>query len=1186
MPIVPGSPRLLVKASWALTGATLALDEATVRFTAQPLFTSIGQSAELGTAPSNVWHILEPEFAVDDAKPWDLCHKLLETGLGVAGGDIEFAEPDFKQSWVIGTEADLAFTAARSCEKAAPQDDDFPHDSNNDLWFRDSGFAQFDTALAQLGDPQDRVRVAHLDTGYDPSHNTRPVYLNTALQRNFVEGNPSDATDRSDGLVNNLGHGTGTLSILAGNALADGKTIGAAPFAEVIPVRVANSVVLFYNSAIAKAFDYVHGLNANPITRVHVVTMSMGGLASQAWAEAVNALYDAGVFVVTAAGNNFGNLPTRHIVYPARFKRVVAACGVMADHKPYADLGIDSMAGNYGPSSKMVTAISAYTPNTPWAKFGCADIIDHDGRGTSAATPQIAGAAAIWIQQNLRAWNSYSKDWMRVEAVRKALFDSAPQSDRERLGWGEIKARDALDERPAAESDLRAEKADSVSFPILRTLTGLGIDNLAPARRRMLELEALQLSQSAEIEEILPDLGTPPESISSVARANIVEALISHPSASRTLRDALTTATTYPSPRPPTPPVTEVRPGRKHHLELAMAPKIPEPTSRRLRVYAYDPSLETRLETMGINRCTLGVQWEELKPGPVGEYLEVIDVDPASRCAYAPIDLDDVALLARDGLAPTESNPQFHQQMVYAVAMTTIAHFERALGRVALWSPRLARAANGKLEEQFVPQLRIYPHALRQANAFYSPDRKALLFGYFTASQTDSGDVLPGGSVFSALSHDIIAHETTHALLDGLHRRFREPTNPDVLAFHEAFADIVALFQHFTIPEALKNQIVRTRGDLGSQNFLAQLAVEFGQATGRYGALRDAIGRIENNKWRPGQPNRNEYKEKRNGTGPHELGSVLVAAVFDAFLQIYNTRSREYIQLATGGTGELAPGQIPPALVDRLAREAQKVASQVLGICIRALDYCPPFDLTFGEYLRALVTADRDLVPDDKRMYRVAFISAFRARGIYPSDVRSLAPDSLVWESPPPPPIDVKEILKEMILDWDLKVERKNAYDNSRSNAWKMHNWLMDQNKVSDLAIETLGLSRKAGPQAIGDTFGNLHDIEVHSVRPARRVGPDGQQLSDLVVEITQKFELKDGGSFRGGCTLLIDLQRQEVKYLIRKRFNSEERLEAQLEFEKESIDHLRATYFADPDQGSEPFALLHGAIRRRSGHG
>ena len=67
----------------------------------------------------------------------------------------------------------------------------------------------------------------------------------------------------------------------------------------------------------------------------------------------------------------------------------------------------------------------------------------------------------------------------------------------------------------------------------------------------------------------------------------------------------------------------------------------------------------------------------------------------------------------------------------------------------------------------------------------------------------------------------MVAHETTHALLDGLDRRFIEPTNPDVLAFHEAFGDIVALFQHFTLREAaILDQIHKTSGDLGQEIFL------------------------------------------------------------------------------------------------------------------------------------------------------------------------------------------------------------------------------------------------------------------------------------------------------------------------------------------------------------------------------
>ena len=113
--------------------------------------------------------------------------------------------------------------------------------------------------------------------------------------------------------------------------------------------------------------------------------------------------------------------------------------------------------------------------------------------------------------------------------------------------------------------------------------------------------------------------------------------------------------------------------------------KPPTP-SRRLRVYALDPSIGKSLDSIPVNETTLSIPWDDkpsepLRRGPVGEYLEVVDVDPASNKVYDPVDLNDEQLLAQDGWPPSEGNPQFHQQMVYAVAMTTIMHFEQALGR-------------------------------------------------------------------------------------------------------------------------------------------------------------------------------------------------------------------------------------------------------------------------------------------------------------------------------------------------------------------------------------------------------------------------------------------------------------------------------------------------------------------------
>lgn len=80
----------------------------------------------------------------------------------------------------------------------------------------------------------------------------------------------------------------------------------------------------------------------------------------------------------------------------------------------------------------------------------------------------------------------------------------------------------------------------------------------------------------------------------------------------------------------------------------------------------------------------------------------------------------------------------------------------------------------------------------------------------------------------------------THALLDGMRARFDQPTNPDVLAFHEAFADLVAVLQHFSHPESVRDAIARSAGRLGNDKTIFSLAEQFGQATGANGPMRVA----------------------------------------------------------------------------------------------------------------------------------------------------------------------------------------------------------------------------------------------------------------------------------------------------------------------------------------------------------
>ena len=86
--------------------------------------------------------------------------------------------------------------------------------------------------------------------------------------------------------------------------------------------------------------------------------------------------------------------------------------------------------------------------------------------------------------------------------------------------------------------------------------------------------------------------------------------------------------------------------------------------------------------------------------------------------------------------------------------------------------------------------------------------------------------------------------------------------------------------------------------------------------------------------------------------------------------------------------------------MNRIATEAAATAQSILTMCIRAFDYLPPVDVTFGDFLRALVTADFEMAPRDSYGQRALTVEAFRRRGIYPEYVTSLAEVSLVWEPP------------------------------------------------------------------------------------------------------------------------------------------------------------------------------------------
>lgn len=436
----------------------------------------------------------------------------------------------------------------------------------------------------------------------------------------------------------------------------------------------------------------------------------------------------------------------------------------------------------------------------------------------------------------------------------------------------------------------------------------------------------------------------------------------------------------------------------------ASGPPVAAPRRRRLRTFAFDP-MSTRLSGQFL---TVSVPFEtDLRPGPDGELVQAVDFDPLRNDWYAPVDLNDPFILAQDGLRPNENDPRTHQQIVYAVTVSVIERFERYLGRRFRWRGQ--------------DRLRLVPHAFEGRNAFFDPKRRAVLFGYYHALATDPGANLPGQMIFTCLSSDIIAHEVTHAIVHRLRRRFSEATNPDVFAWHEAFADLITLFQHFAYREVVIEAVTTTRGDLQKGGALFDLAREFGQSSGRGTALRSAI-----------DPSVPEEKQRtpdrfRAAKEPHERGSCFVAAVFDAYVDHFSASVADLLRIATSGTGVLPQGHLHPDLVGRVSDSAVSTADAFLGMVVRAVDYLPPVDVTFGDVVRAIVTADRTLYPDDSKGFRRELVEALRRRGIYPESVAALTDNALVWP-PPQRPLtltdgDPRVPLEALILDATMKLD-------------------------------------------------------------------------------------------------------------------------------------------------------------------
>lgn len=461
--------------------------------------------------------------------------------------------------------------------------------------------------------------------------------------------------------------------------------------------------------------------------------------------------------------------------------------------------------------------------------------------------------------------------------------------------------------------------------------------------------------------------------------------------------------------------------------------------TRNLTVFAQDPQLTAKGRIL---TDAAHVPGERVASGPRGARVHVVDYDASTDTFYDDYELypDDQQDRLRSRSNELCKDARFHAQNVYAIVMNTLNRFESALGRRVRW------AFNSH-------QIKVVPHAFAEANAFYSRRNEALLFGYFQGKR----DV-----IYSCLSHDVVAHETTHALLDGLRSRLMEPSSPDQAAFHEAFADIIAILsvlaQESVVGYAL--QKFAGKGDLIArrhlepkslrETFLLRLAEEMGEELNgaRGGALRESA-KIDPD---PRLLVQAEYEE------PHRRGEILVAAMLHAYLAVWDSRIR------TLGAGN------GPVQRSRAVEDGVVAAERMTRTAIRALDYMPPVDVQFSDFLSALLTADLEIEPDDRLNLRSQFRASFASYGIVP--VTTGQQEAGTWDPPH----------KEVSYERSRFVSMQRDPDEVFRFIWENR--------------EALDIER--------DAYTYVQDV-----RPSLRIGEDGFTLQETVAEYVQILTLR-----------------------------------------------------------------------------
>ena len=387
----------------------------------------------------------------------------------------------------------------------------------------------------------------------------------------------------------------------------------------------------------------------------------------------------------------------------------------------------------------------------------------------------------------------------------------------------------------------------------------------------------------------------------------------------------------------------------------------------RIPVFIKDPLVALENPTLGVQE--IGARLEKnMSAGPTSSRIAVVDFNADNQELIEPVVWDEKEGWFRTPLSETDwlpdapmvpdeiddpkeiknlekykeeyrqfiektiRNPYFHQVNVWAVVQRVLEFYEEAwsLGRPVPWG------FDGN-------RLIVVPHAGFGENAYYDQHSKSLQFYYFGDQQSPS---------YTCLSHDIIAHETGHAILDGIRPMYNQLSSLQTAAFHEFIGDLtailMALFNH-----DIRRFVSQTSAGLAGANVLADLAKEFGQEVSGRDYLRTAFNDLK-------------MEDVADSLVPHTVSQVLTGAMWEILVTIATKHLKKNLK-----GQKVTPAQALYWAADRFRR-----------VALQPLDLCPPCDIQFIDYAKAVIRNDILINPLDEQGYRPAMLDVFHARGL------------------------------------------------------------------------------------------------------------------------------------------------------------------------------------------------------------